>query len=108
MRLRAAGAPLSGAQVTLGAAMPSMPMAHTVKPALAASTGQAGEYRGRLALEMNGVWAVQVDVAGPVRDRVVRRLRIDPCEGDRRCPVLAVAPPATPVRPSPLTSKETP
>lgn len=94
VRLRAGGAPLAGAQVTLGASMPSMPMAHTVQPAAATPTGRPGEYRGRLALEMNGVWAVQIDVAGPARDRVVRPLRIDDCEGERRCP----APPATPAR----------
>ena len=96
VRLRAGGAPLAGAQVTLGAIMPSMPMVHSVKPAAAVPTGKPGEYRGRLALEMNGVWAVQVDVAGPVRDRVVRPLRIDDCEGGRRCPVQAAALPATP------------
>lgn len=92
VRLRSAGAPLAGAQVTLGASMPSMPMAHSVKPATAAATGQAGEYRGRLELEMNGVWAVQVDIAGPARDRIVRTLRIDDCEGDRRCPAAAARP----------------
>ena len=96
VRLRASGAPLVGAQVTLGASMPSMPMAHTVKPAAAAPPGQPGEYRGRLELQMTGVWAVQVDVAGPLRDRVVRPLRIDDCEGDRRCPVPAHNPAATP------------
>ena len=101
VRLRASGAPLVGAQVTLGASMPSMPMAHTVKPAAAAPTGQPGEYRGRLELQMNGVWAVQVDVAGPLRDRVVRSLRIDDCEGDRRCPVPPLSPPATPATAAP-------
>ena len=96
VRLRAGGAPLAGAQVPLGAAMPSMPMAHTVKPAAAVHTGQPGEYRGRLALEMTGVWAVQVDVAKPVRDRVVRPLRIDECEDGRRCAVPPAAPPTPP------------
>ena len=96
VRLRLSGAPLTGAQVTLGASMPSMPMAHTVKPVAAVPTGQPGEYRGRLELQMNGVWAVQVDVAGPLRDRVVRPLRIDDCDGDRRCPVPPLKPPASP------------
>ena len=96
VRLRLSGAPLAGAQVTLGAAMPSMPMAHSVKPVAAVPTGQPGEYRGRLELQMNGVWALQVDVAGPLRDRVVRPLRIDDCDGDRRCPVPALSPPASP------------
>ena len=97
VRLRLSGAPLAGAQVTLGASMPSMPMAHTVKPVAAVPTGQPGEYRGRLELQMTGVWAVQVDLAGPLRDRVVRSLRIDDCDGDRRCPAPALKPPASPL-----------
>lgn len=82
---------LSGAAVTLGASMPSMPMAHQVKPALAAPTGTPGQYRGRLTLEMSGAWAVQVDVSGPLRERFARTLRVDACEGERRCPALPVA-----------------
>ena len=92
VRLRGAdGQPLANAAVTLGATMPSMPMAHRVKPAVAAPTGTPGEYRGRLELEMSGAWAVQVDIAGPLRDRVARTLQIDECDGDRRCPVPPVA-----------------
>ncbi len=86
VRLRAAGgAPLDGAQVTLGAMMPAMPMAHSVKPMPARPTGQPGEYRGTVELEMLGVWAVQVDIAGPVRDRVVRPLNIDECKAATPC-----------------------
>lgn len=86
VRLRSAdGRPLSGANVTLGATMPSMPMAHRVHPASATPTRTPGEYRGRLLLEMNGVWSVQVDISGPLRDRVVRTLQVDECEGERRC-----------------------
>jgi hypothetical protein len=86
VRLRsAAGAALDGAQVTLGATMPSMPMAHSVKPVPAKPTGQPGEYRGTLELEMLGVWAVQVDIAGPVRDRVVRPLANDECQPAMPC-----------------------
>lgn len=85
------GAPLTGAAVTLGASMPSMPMAHHVHAVKAAPTGTPGDYRGRLALEMSGIWAVQVDVAGPVRDRVARTLQVDACDGDRRCPATPVA-----------------
>lgn len=104
VRLRGAGgAPLTGAAVTLGATMPSMPMAHRVAPAAAAPTGVPGEYRGRLALEMSGAWAVQVDIAGPLRDRVARTLLIEECEGERRCPVAPVsaAPPVSPAAAKP-------
>ena len=80
------GKPLAGAQVTLGATMPSMPMAHRVKPTVAAPTGRPGEYRGTLALEMSGVWALQIDITGPPRDRAVVRLQAEECpEGRKRC-----------------------
>lgn len=86
VRLRAAdGAPLRDAQVTLGATMPSMPMAHSVRPVAATATERPGEHRAVLQLAMSGVWAVQVDVGGPVRDRAVRSLRIDECDPLRRC-----------------------
>ncbi len=91
VRLRASdGRPLTGATVTLGATMPSMPMAHTVKPVRALPTAAPGEYRGQLTLEMSGAWAIEIDLAGPVRDRVVRVLMAEECEGDGRC----AAPPA--------------
>ena len=76
VRLRgAASRPLSGATVTLGATMPSMLMAHCVKPGVVAATGTPGKCRGRLQLEMSRAWAVQ----------------IVECDGDRRCPVLPAA-----------------
>ncbi len=91
VRLRGAdGTPLTGASVTLGASMPSMPMAHSVRPVRAAAGDAPGEYRGQLALEMSGVWAIEIDVTGPVRDRVVRVLMAEECAGEGRCP----APPA--------------
>ena len=84
------GKPLDGAQVTLGATMPSMPMAHRVKPAVAAPTGQPGQYRGTIELEMSGVWALHVDIAGPLRDRAVVRLQAEECpDGQNRCAVRA-------------------
>ena len=89
-RVSVSGAPLGAAKLTLGASMPSMPMAHTVKPVAAMPTGRPGEYRGTLQLEMNGDWAVQIDLAGPPRERIVRVLRVDDCPGDQRCPVAAV------------------
>lgn len=82
------GQPVAGAQVTLSATMPSMPMAHRVTPAVAVATGQPGEYRGALELEMSGIWAVQIDIAGPLRDRAVVRLQADGCpDGQPRCAV---------------------
>jgi len=87
------GAPLEGATVTLGGLMPSMPMAHTIRPVKAAATGRPGQYKGTLELEMLGVWAVDVDITGPVRDKRSRNLVVHECEGNARCP-------ATPARPA--------
>lgn len=64
-------APLEQAAVTVGADMPSMPMAHNVRPVIAEATGTPGEYEARLALEMYGDWAVRLKIAGPVRDQLV-------------------------------------
>jgi len=87
------GAPLEGATVTLGGLMPSMPMAHTIRPVKAAATGRPGQYKATLELEMLGVWAVDVDITGPVRDKRSRNLVVHECEGNTRCP-------ATPARPA--------
>ena len=63
--------PLEKADVTVGADMPSMPMAHNVKPVLAKPTGKPGEYEARLQLEMFGDWAVRLRVEGELRDQLV-------------------------------------
>ncbi|HET7297205.1 MAG TPA: FixH family protein, partial [Burkholderiales bacterium] len=69
--LERGGQPLSGAQVTVGADMPSMPMAHNIKSVKAKPTSMPGEYQARLDLEMTGEWAVKLRIAGPVRDQLV-------------------------------------
>jgi hypothetical protein len=89
---RAEGTPLDGAQLMLGAMMPSMPMAHTIKPMKAAPTGASGQYKATLELEMLGVWAVDVDISGPLREKVSRNLLVHECKGNDRCA-------ATPAKP---------
>lgn len=85
------GEPLSGAQVTVGADMPSMPLAHTVKPVRAQATKTPGEYRARLELEMTGEWAVKLRLAGPVRDQLVLHYEFDE-RGARRLKGSAPSP----------------
>ncbi len=58
--------------------MPSMPMAHNVKPVKAVPGSEPGIYRLRIELEMHGDWAVKMDIAGKVRDRVVKSMRFQP------------------------------
>jgi YtkA-like len=74
---RRSKAPLAGAAVSVGADMPSMPMAHNVRPAKAMPTAEPGAYQVRIALEMHGDWALRIDVAGPLRDRLIVPLRFD-------------------------------
>jgi hypothetical protein len=73
LRERGSGKPVTGAELALGADMPSMPMAHNVKPVKAAPGSAPGEYTARIELEMFGEWALKLDVRKPVRDRIVRK-----------------------------------
>lgn len=75
--------PLTGVTLTVGADMPSMPMMHNVRPVRATPGAEPGIYQARLALEMHGDWALQLNLSGPARDRVVTTLRFDP---DRATP----------------------
>jgi hypothetical protein len=73
-----AGAPVDGAQITLTADMPSMPMAHNVSPVKAQPvSGQPGKYEGRLRLGMLGEWAVKIRFEAPQQDVVVRKLMFE-------------------------------
>ncbi len=75
--LRRGGQPLAGAEVTMSADMPSMPMAHSVKPAKAKPGTKPGEYKARLDLEMLGEWAIKLRLDGPVRDLLVLHYDFD-------------------------------
>jgi hypothetical protein len=77
IRIDRGGEPVSGLRITMGADMPSMPMAHHVKPTRAKPGKAAGEYRARLDLEMGGEWAVKLRLAGPVRDQLVLHYEFD-------------------------------
>ena len=70
-------APLTGVTLMVGADMPSMPMAHNVPPVKAETATEPGTYRARLELEMTGVWALQLNIGGPLRDRVVKVMRFE-------------------------------
>lgn len=77
IRLSKGGMPLTGVQLTVGADMPSMPMAHNVKPVKARPGAKPGEYDARLDLEMTGEWAVKLRLAGPVRDQLILHYEFD-------------------------------
>ena len=82
--------PLTGVTLTVGADMPSMPMMHNVRPVTATPGEKPGAYQASLQLEMHGDWALQLNLSGPLRDRVVTTLRFDP---DRVTPAAARTPP---------------
>jgi hypothetical protein len=69
--------PITGVEVTLGADMPSMPMAHNVRPAKTIAGPEPGVYRARLQLEMHGDWALRIDLSGRIRDRIVKTMRFE-------------------------------
>lgn len=77
IRLSRGGKPLEGVQLTVGADMPTMPMAHNVKPRKARPGARPGEYVVRLDLEMLGEWAVKLRLAGPVRDQLILHYDFD-------------------------------
>jgi hypothetical protein len=77
IHLERQGKPLQGVVITVGADMPSMPMAHNVKPVKAKPGGKPGEYEAKLDLEMLGEWAVKLRLAGPVRDQLILHYEFD-------------------------------
>lgn len=77
IRLTQGGKPLKNVKLTVGADMPSMPMAHNVRPVIAKPAAQPGVYHATLELEMLGLWTVKLRLAGPVRDQLVLHYEFD-------------------------------
>ena len=69
------GLPVEDAGIVVKADMPSMPLTHNVRPVRAAPGSMPGHYSARLELDMHGEWALTLDVSGPTRDRVVKKLQ---------------------------------
>ena len=69
------GKPLTGADIMVKADMPSMPMAHNVRPVPASATRHsAGRYNFEIELEMFGEWKFVYDLAKPFRDRLGEKI----------------------------------
>lgn len=77
IRLTRADAPLSGVRISVGADMPSMPMAHNVRPVQAKPGPAPGEYAARLELEMQGEWALKLRLSGAVNDLLLLHYDFD-------------------------------
>ena len=70
--------PISGYSGIVGATMPSMAMAHNVRPVkFMEKEGMAGHYEFTIQLEMLGEWMFQYDITNPKRDRVLEKLVFD-------------------------------
>ena len=70
------GAPIGGAKIVIKADMPSMPMAHNEAPVNAMAMGKPGKYHARMTLEMHGDWALTLDISGPLRDRLIKKVKL--------------------------------
>jgi YtkA-like len=81
--------PLTGITLMVGADMPSMPAAHNVRPVAASEDADKGTYRASITLEMYGDWALRLDLAGAVRDRVIKLLRFESDRVDEAPPAPA-------------------
>ena len=68
------GKPIEGAEFEVSADMPSMAMAHNVKPAIATPGKKPGAYRVRIQLKMYGEWVLKLDLKKPLRDRLIHKL----------------------------------
>ena len=67
--------PVEGAAFKVNADMPTMPLAHNVRPIHPEPVdGKPGSYEGRLELEMLGEWTLKITFDKPVRDIVIRKL----------------------------------
>ena len=72
---RNSGKPLENAVVKIKVDMPSMAMVHNVKPVIAEAMAGPGQYQATLEMEMYGDWVLTLDISGPIRDRLIRKLR---------------------------------
>ncbi|MCP4790463.1 MAG: hypothetical protein GY881_09550 [Gammaproteobacteria bacterium] len=63
--------PVTDAILSVSADMPSMPMAHNIKPVMAMPVADtAGQYMFVIELEMTGQWRLIYNIASPFVDRL--------------------------------------
>ncbi len=82
LRGKDSGQPVAGAEIAVNASMPSMPMAHNVRPVTAMPMGGPGGYRARIELQMYGDWVLTLDISGPTRDRIVESVQFGEAKAD--------------------------
>ncbi len=83
---RNSGTAMDSVEFTVAADMPSMPMAHNVKPVKAMPTGEPGRYHARIALAMHGEWVLKMDVSSPARDMIIFKMHFGASGGESDSP----------------------
>lgn len=76
------GEAMDSVEFIVKADMPSMAMAHNVKPVKAIPTGKPGMYRARIELEMHGEWALKMDISRPARDTIINKMHFGALGGE--------------------------
>ncbi len=82
------GRAMDGVEFTVKADMPSMPMAHNVKPVKAMPTGKPGRYHARIELAMHGEWVLKMDVSSPARDIIILKMHFGASKGENGSPAM--------------------
>ncbi len=83
---RKSGTAMDGVEFTVRTDMPSMPMAHNMKPVKAMPAGKPGMYHARIELEMHGEWVVKMDVSSPVRDTNIHKMHLGASKSESNPP----------------------
>ncbi len=65
---------LVGASIKIKADMPTMPMAHNVRPVEVEPMAKPGMYKARIQLEMHGEWVLRMEIGGPTRDLLIKKV----------------------------------
>ena len=67
--------PIEGAAFKVNADMPTMPLAHNVRPIRPEPVaGTPGRYEGKIEVEMLGEWTIKMTFDEPVRDIVIEKV----------------------------------
>jgi hypothetical protein len=83
---RKSGTAMDGVEFMVKTDMPSMPMAHNMKPVKAMPTGNPGMYHARIELEMHGEWILKMDVSSPARDTIIHKMHFGASKGESGLP----------------------
>lgn len=73
---RNSGTPIEGAKFKMYLSMPSMPMAHHMKPVDGKPGHAPGEYQAMFYFEMAGEWMIDIRTSVPARDQMQHKIMV--------------------------------